>query len=92
MYFSFVALIATFVTILACAAPNYQSGTWVFAKTANATGWKSDGFAFVLAILNALYGFLGVDSGAHMCEEIPNPTVNVPKVIVRVQHCTRLCS
>ncbi|KIW11193.1 hypothetical protein PV08_10493 [Exophiala spinifera] len=82
MYFSFVALIATFVTILACAAPNYQSGAWVFSTTTNATGWKSDGFAFVLAILNALYGFLGVDSGAHMCEEIPNPTVNVPKVIV----------
>ncbi|KAK5559199.1 hypothetical protein LTR46_002241 [Exophiala xenobiotica] len=82
MYFSFAALIATFITLLACAAPNYRSTTWVFATTSNATGWNSDGFAFVLAILNALYGFLGVDAGAHMCEEIPNPTVNVPKVII----------
>ncbi|KAK5237887.1 hypothetical protein LTR47_000980 [Exophiala xenobiotica] len=91
MYFSFAALIATFITLLACAAPNYRSTTWVFATTSNATGWNSDGFAFVLAILNALYGFLGVDAGAHMCEEIPNPTVNVPKVIVLVQsHVTFL--
>ncbi|EXJ80647.1 hypothetical protein A1O3_06931 [Capronia epimyces CBS 606.96] len=62
MYFSFAALIVTFVTLLACAAPNYRSTSWVFATTSNATG---------------------VDAGAHMCEEIPNPTVNVPKVIVR---------
>lgn len=68
--------------MLTCAAPNYQSSAWVFRDTSNTTGWDSDGLAFILCILNALYGFLGTDAGAHMCEEIPNPTVNVPKVIV----------
>ena len=41
----------------------------------------NDGFAFVLNISNAVYAFLGSDSGAHLCEEIPNPGKNVTKVI-----------
>lgn len=77
-----VTLVVTVITIVACAAPNYQSARFVFGNTTNSTGWSSDGLAFVLCILNALYGFLGVDCGAHLCEEIPNPTINVPKVIV----------
>ena len=31
---------------------------------------------------SVLTAILGVDCGAHLCEEISNPTVNVPKVIV----------
>ena len=86
------------ITILTCAAPNFQSAKFVFSDTTNSTGWSNDGLAFLLCIVNALYGFLGrlnyliglsqthrtagVDCGAHLCEEIPNPTINVPKVIV----------
>ncbi len=44
--------------------------------------WRSDGFAFMLAIGNGVYSFLGTDCGAHLCEEIPNPGKNVPKVIM----------
>ncbi|KAI1630202.1 amino acid/polyamine transporter I [Exophiala viscosa] len=80
--FSLTTLVITMITILACAAPNYQSASFVFGDTTNSTGWDSNGLAFLLCMVNALYGFLGVDCGAHLCEEIPNPTVNVPKVIM----------
>lgn len=82
VYFSLVLLLASIITLLACASPNYQSAQDVFTDMTNSTGWPNDGFAFVLCLLNALYGYLGVDCGAHLCEEIPNPTANVPKVIV----------
>ena len=75
-------MVISMITILACAAPNFSSTRLVFGDTTNSTGWSNDGLAFLLCIANALYGFLGVDCGAHLCEEIPNPTVNVPKVIV----------
>lgn len=75
------------ITILSCANPNYADAKFVFTDTTNSTGWSNDGLAFLLCMVNALYGFLGVDCGAHLCEEIPNPTVNVPKVIVRRDLC-----
>ncbi|KIW66840.1 hypothetical protein, variant 1 [Phialophora macrospora] len=80
--FSATTLVVTMITILACAAPNFQTAKFVFSDTTNSTGWSNDGLAFLLCIANALYGFLGVDCGAHLCEEIPRPTVNVPKVIM----------
>ena len=70
------------ITIMSCAAPNFANAKYVFSDTTNSTGWPNDGLAFLLCIMNALYGFLGADCGAHLCEEIPNPTVNVPKVIM----------
>ncbi|KIX04567.1 uncharacterized protein Z518_05437 [Rhinocladiella mackenziei CBS 650.93] len=82
LYFSATTMVVTIITILACAAPNYQSAKFVFSDTTNSTGWSNDGLAFLLCMVNALYGFLGVDCGAHLCEELPNPTVNVPKVIM----------
>ncbi|KIW10678.1 hypothetical protein PV08_11642 [Exophiala spinifera] len=82
LYFSATTMVVTMITILACAAPNYQPASFVFGDTTNSTGWSNDGLAFLLCTVNALYGFLGVDCGAHLCEEIPNPTVNVPKVIM----------
>ncbi|KAL5092270.1 hypothetical protein Trisim1_002157 [Trichoderma cf. simile WF8] len=82
VYFSIITMTATTVTLFACAAPNFQTAKFVFTDTTNSTGWSNDGFAFLLAILNALYGFLGGDAGAHLCEEVPNPKVNVPKVMM----------
>ncbi|KAI9729270.1 MAG: hypothetical protein M1834_006940 [Cirrosporium novae-zelandiae] len=82
MVLSWIVMIATIITILACSRHQFPTGTWVFGHTLNSTGWKSDGFAFMLCINNAVYAFLGTDCGAHMCEEIPNPSRNVPKVIM----------
>jgi choline transport protein len=36
-----------------------------------------------LCLLNNTYGFMGTDAGAHLAEEVPSPSINAPKVIVR---------
>ncbi|VUC25521.1 unnamed protein product [Clonostachys rosea] len=80
--FSLATYFVTMITMLVCSYPNYNSFEWVFKDTAISTGWTSHPYAWTLCFVNSLYGFLGTDSGAHMTEEIPNPSVNGPKVII----------
>ncbi len=79
---SALTLSSTAITLFAAARNHHASAQWIFTDTTNRSGWSSDGFSFVLAVGNAVYAFLGSDCGAHMCEEIPNPCKNVPKVIM----------
>lgn len=82
MALSALSVSATTITLFVCSRHRFPSGEWIFADTTNSTGWSSDGFAFLLSIANAVYAFLGTDAGAHLCEEIHNPSKNVPKVIL----------
>ena len=79
---SVLTLSSTMLTLFIVSRNHHASGSWIFGDTTNRTGWSSDGFAFVLAISNQVYSFLGSDCGAHLCEEIPNPSKNIPKVIL----------
>ncbi|RGP78836.1 hypothetical protein FLONG3_3035 [Fusarium longipes] len=78
---SVLTLGATSITLFVV-TKNHASSKFVFTDTTNRTGWSSDGFAFILAVGNSVYAFLGSDCGAHLCEEIPNPAKNVPKVMI----------
>ncbi|EYB29088.1 hypothetical protein FG05_11111 [Fusarium graminearum] len=78
---SVLTLSATTITLFVV-TKNHASSEFIFKDTTNRTGWSSDGFAFMLAVGNAVYAFLGSDCGAHLCEEIPNPAKNVPKVMI----------
>jgi choline transport protein len=80
--FSLATYLVTMITMLVCSYPNYNSAKWVFTDTTISTGWTSHPYTWTLCFVNSLYGFLGTDSGAHMAEEIPNPSINGPKVIV----------
>ncbi|OQU95641.1 hypothetical protein CLAIMM_01823 [Cladophialophora immunda] len=82
LYFSLTSLTATIITILVCAAPNFQKASWVFGDITDASGWDTKGLLFLLCLLNNAHGFMGTDAGAHLSGEIPNPMVNVPKAIV----------
>jgi choline transport protein len=77
-----VTLTATMLTLFVVARDHHASGSFIFTDNTNSTGWSSDGWAFMLAIGNAVYSFLGSDCGAHLAEEIDNPSKNVPKVIL----------
>lgn len=69
------------ITILACSHGNYNSGTLVFTEFDNATGWP-DGVAWLLGLLQAGLGLTGYDGVAHMIEEIPNASVEGPKIMI----------
>ncbi|KAF5864768.1 hypothetical protein ETB97_006613 [Aspergillus alliaceus] len=69
------------ITLLACSSPNYNSGEFVFAKFINETGWP-DGVSWLLGLLQGGLGLTGFDGVAHMIEEIPNPSVLGPRIMI----------
>ena len=69
------------ITVLACASPNYSSAEFVFTEFRNDTGWP-DGIAWLLGLLQAGLGLTGFDAVAHMIEEIPNASVEGPKIMI----------
>lgn len=69
------------ITVLACASPNYASGKFVFTEFINKTGWP-DGIAWLLGLLQGGFGLTGYDAVAHMIEEIPNASVEGPKIMI----------
>lgn len=81
-FLAILVLSSTTITLFVVARNNHASASFMFVDVVNRTGWDSDGFAFVLAVSNAVYSFLGSDCAAHLCEEIPNPSKNVPRVIL----------
>lgn len=79
---SWVTMTGTVITLLVCSRNNHAPPKWTFGDTTNRTGWSNDGFAFLLAVSNSVYSFLGTDCAVHMCEEMPQPARNVPKIIL----------
>lgn len=69
------------ITVLACASPNYSSGSFVFRQFINQTGWP-DGIAWLLGLLQGGLGLTGYDAVAHMIEEIPNASIEGPKIMI----------
>ncbi|OJI96686.1 hypothetical protein ASPVEDRAFT_78444 [Aspergillus versicolor CBS 583.65] len=69
------------ITALACASPDYNSAYFVFCNFVNTTGWP-DGIAWLLGLLQGGLGVTAFDAVAHMIEEVPNASVEGPKVMV----------
>ena len=79
---SVFTLAGTTITLFVVSRQDHANLSSVFTDTETHSGWKSDGFGFMLSVSNAVFAFLGSDCGAHLCEEIANPSRNVPMVIV----------
>ncbi|KAJ6023597.1 hypothetical protein N7460_013992 [Penicillium canescens] len=69
------------ITVLACASPNYNSAYFVFCDFVNQTGWP-DGVAWLLGLLQGGLGVTAFDAVAHMIEEVPNASIEGPKIMV----------
>ncbi|KAL2865743.1 GABA permease GabA [Aspergillus lucknowensis] len=78
---SLTGFVVISITVLACASPDYHSGKFVFSEFINTTGWP-DGVAWLLGLLQGGLGLTGFDGVAHMIEEIPNPSVVGPKIMI----------
>jgi amino acid transporter len=78
---SLTGFVVICITVLACAAPNYQSGAMVYTHFTNNTGWP-DGLAWLLGLLQGALGVTGFDAVAHMIEEIPHPSHTAPRIII----------
>ncbi|KAL4993947.1 amino acid/polyamine transporter I [Aspergillus recurvatus] len=69
------------ITVLACASPDYNTAKFVFTNFVNTTGWP-DGIAWLLGLLQGGLGVTAFDTVAHMIEEVPNASVEGPKVMM----------
>ncbi|KAL4783514.1 amino acid/polyamine transporter I [Aspergillus varians] len=78
---SITGFVVISITVLSCASPNYHSGKFVFGDFINTTGWP-DGVAWLLGLLQGGLGLTGFDGVAHMIEEIPNPSVVGPRIMI----------
>ncbi|KAL1959664.1 hypothetical protein VTO42DRAFT_1699 [Malbranchea cinnamomea] len=84
----FFIVAGVFITIIVCAVMphvngvGYASHSFVWRDWTNNTGWSSNGFVFVLGMLNGAYSCGTSDVTSHMAEEIPRPSKNVPKAIL----------
>lgn len=69
------------ITVLACSSPNYQGGDFVYRTFINETGWP-DGLAWLLGLLQGGFGLTAYDAVAHCVEEVGNPTVVGPQIMI----------
>ncbi|PHH59786.1 hypothetical protein CDD81_2590 [Ophiocordyceps australis] len=80
-YWSMAGFVVMSITVLACAAPNFQSAAFVYGEFRNSTGWP-DGLAWLIGLLQGAFALTGFDAVAHMIEEIPEPQVEGPRIML----------
>ena len=81
---SLVGFLVISITVLATAAPDYATPKYVFTQFTNSTGWP-DGLAWLLGLLQSGLGLTAFDAVAHMIEEVPNASVDGPKIMIYCQ-------
>lgn len=87
LYISLASFFLTFVISLVSRS-NYTDTPWlsagyIFGHFENNTGWNSKGMAFIVGLINPMWGFVGIDSASHMVDEIGGfqSRTLVPKVM-----------
>lgn len=81
LWWSLGGFLTCMITILAC-APSFQSPSFVFTSTDNASGWNSTGMSVVLGLMQCAFGMCAYDSVAHMSEEIDDASKQAPRAMV----------
>lgn len=80
-FWSVLGFVVISITVLACASPNYQSASFVYSEFLNTTGWPN-GLAWLLGLLQGALSLTGFDAVAHMIEEIPEPHLKGPNIVI----------
>ncbi|KAI4232358.1 MAG: hypothetical protein LQ349_005065 [Xanthoria aureola] len=82
---TFWTSLLSFITILVIVpskAPTHQDAKFVFATFVNNTGWKNNGIAFIVGLINPNWAFAGLDCATHLAEEIHHPEKMIPIAIL----------
>ncbi|KAF2404178.1 amino acid transporter [Trichodelitschia bisporula] len=75
---SFLVILITVPSV----APRHQSAKFVFATFINNTGWRSDGLAYIVGLVNTNWAFACLDAATHLAEEVHAPERMVPIAIL----------
>jgi len=72
---------AVILVVVPAKAPSHNSVSFVFTNFINNTGWKQDGIAFIVGLVNTNWSFTCLDCATHLAEEVPRPERMVPVAI-----------
>lgn len=81
LYVSLVSFLVILITVPA-SAPSHQHAEFVFATFINNTGWKSNGIAFIVGLVNTNWAFSCLDCAVHLAEEVDRPERLIPIAIM----------
>ncbi|KAF2724292.1 amino acid transporter [Polychaeton citri CBS 116435] len=80
LFFHIIGFFAMLIPLWVLAPKS--SASEVFGDFQNYGGWSSIGTACIVGQLAASSAFVGVDSAAHMSEEVNNASVTVPRMMI----------
>jgi choline transport protein len=69
---SLISFAVILITVPA-SADTHQSAKFVFATFINSTGWKQDGIAYLVGLINCNWVFACLDTATHLAEEVTKP-------------------
>nr|UVX23235.1 choline transport protein [Curvularia lunata CX-3] len=81
LWTSLVSFVVILITVPAV-APTHQHARFVFATFINNTGWKENGIAFIVGLVNTNWAFACLDCATHLAEEVHAPEKMVPIAIM----------
>ena len=78
------SLVSFFVilVVVPAKAPTHQAAKFVFANFVNNTGWKQNGIAFIVGLVNTNWAFACLDCATHLAEEVEKPERIIPIAIM----------
>ncbi|KAH6871433.1 polyamine transporter TPO5 [Thelonectria olida] len=80
IFWTFAGVIAIVVTILAIGKNGHHSAAYVFTHFETDSGWP-DGWSFMVGLLHAAYATSSTGMIISMCEEVREPSTQVPKAM-----------
>lgn len=80
-YVCLVGFVVVFITILACHEGGFSSNSFVWSDAEPLSGWSA-GLGFFMGAANAMFTYGAIDSATHLAEELPSPSINVPKAMI----------
>ncbi|KAJ4169669.1 hypothetical protein NW754_005820 [Fusarium falciforme] len=81
IFWTFAGVIAIVVCVLAIAKNGRHDAKWVFTHFEASSGWP-DGWSFCVGLLHAAYATSSTGMIISMCEEVQQPSTQVPKAMV----------
>lgn len=81
LYCSLISFVVILITVPA-SAPSHQQARFVFATFINNTGWKSNGMAFIVGLVNTNWAMSCLDCATHLAEEVERPERIIPIAIM----------
>lgn len=82
LYISLLSFFTITITVLACSSGKFNDAKFVFSTFYNETGWKSNGIAFIVGLINPAWSFSCLDCATHMAFEVEKPERVIPIAIM----------